>query len=186
GVRLEGWKIPAQQISGVLIKNATNTSIAILHKFDHMLRRDLTLTLLGRSCMRAAWRMQRHWGLIATTSCPTEPVTCEAHPFFFQMKESRRVLIPLLVQDRTVAESGLHHQQSNFLSVMPWVVVVVAQKNPGALGPVARPSLPVSTCPPESECYPYLGSPFLVRTMICSHINSLSENNDLLSHLFLK
>ncbi|MQL69926.1 hypothetical protein Taro_002248 [Colocasia esculenta] len=45
--------------------------------------------------------------------CPTEPVTCEAHPFFFQVKESRRVLIPLLVWDRTVVESGLHHQQSN-------------------------------------------------------------------------
>ncbi|MQM13976.1 hypothetical protein Taro_046902 [Colocasia esculenta] len=31
-------------------------------------------------------------------------VTCEAHPFFFQVKESRKVLVPLLVRDRTVVE----------------------------------------------------------------------------------
>ncbi|MQL93079.1 hypothetical protein Taro_025713 [Colocasia esculenta] len=46
-------------------------------------------------------------------SCPTEPVTCEAHPFFFQVKESRRIPVPLLVRDHTIVESGLHHQQSN-------------------------------------------------------------------------
>ncbi|MQL75798.1 hypothetical protein Taro_008178, partial [Colocasia esculenta] len=50
-------------------------------------------------------------------SFPTEPMTYEAHPFFFQVKESRRALAPLLIRDRTIAELGLHHQQSNFLLV---------------------------------------------------------------------
>ncbi|MQM08356.1 hypothetical protein Taro_041206, partial [Colocasia esculenta] len=36
--------------------------------------------------------VSRLWG-----SCPTEPMTCEAHPFFFQVKESRRVSVSLLV-----------------------------------------------------------------------------------------
>ncbi|MQM09373.1 hypothetical protein Taro_042242 [Colocasia esculenta] len=57
-------------------------------------------------------RTVKLWG-----SYSTEPVTCEAHPFFFQVKESRRVLIPLLVWDRTIVESGLHHQQSNYVSL---------------------------------------------------------------------
>ncbi|MQM06866.1 hypothetical protein Taro_039691 [Colocasia esculenta] len=52
-----------------------------------------------------------------TKSFPTEPVTREAHPYFFQVRESRRLLAPLLVQSHTVAELGLHHQQCNFLSV---------------------------------------------------------------------
>ncbi|MQM05788.1 hypothetical protein Taro_038602 [Colocasia esculenta] len=37
-------------------------------------------------------------------------VTREAHPYFFQVRESRRLLVPLLVQSRTIAELGLHHQ----------------------------------------------------------------------------
>ncbi|MQL72954.1 hypothetical protein Taro_005280 [Colocasia esculenta] len=51
--------------------------------------------------------------LRALGSCPTKPVTCEAHPFFFQVKESRRVPIPLLVLVSTIVELGLRHQQSN-------------------------------------------------------------------------
>ncbi|MQL98854.1 hypothetical protein Taro_031561 [Colocasia esculenta] len=33
-----------------------------------------------------------------------------------EVKESRRVLVPLLVRDRIVVESGLRHQQSNISS----------------------------------------------------------------------
>ncbi|MQM11841.1 hypothetical protein Taro_044752 [Colocasia esculenta] len=39
-------------------------------------------------------------------SFPTEPVTCEAHPYSFQVRESRRLLILRLVLSRTVAEQG--------------------------------------------------------------------------------
>ncbi|MQM01310.1 hypothetical protein Taro_034064 [Colocasia esculenta] len=45
------------------------------------------------------------WG-----SFPTEPVTREAHPYFFQVRESRRLLAPPLVRSCTVAELVLHHQ----------------------------------------------------------------------------
>ncbi|MQM07601.1 hypothetical protein Taro_040439, partial [Colocasia esculenta] len=68
-------------------------------------------------------------------SCPTDPVTCEAHPFFFQVewqldlsfvaarlrgvlmlfvqvKESRRILIPHLVPVSAAVESAPRHQQS--------------------------------------------------------------------------
>ncbi|MQM13946.1 hypothetical protein Taro_046873 [Colocasia esculenta] len=45
-------------------------------------------------------------------SFPIETVTCKAHPFFFQVKKSRRVLVPLLVQNRIAAGLGLRHQQS--------------------------------------------------------------------------
>ncbi|MQL89036.1 hypothetical protein Taro_021610 [Colocasia esculenta] len=41
-------------------------------------------------------------------SFPTEPVTCKAHPYSFQVRESRRLLILRLVPSRTVAEQGLH------------------------------------------------------------------------------
>ncbi|MQL98123.1 hypothetical protein Taro_030819 [Colocasia esculenta] len=50
-------------------------------------------------------------------SFPTEPVTCEAHPYSFHVRESRRLLILHLVLSRTVAEQGLHLQQCNFLSL---------------------------------------------------------------------
>ncbi|MQL95005.1 hypothetical protein Taro_027666, partial [Colocasia esculenta] len=40
-------------------------------------------------------------------------VNCEAYPFSFQVKESRRVLVPLLVRDRTVAGLGLRLQQKS-------------------------------------------------------------------------
>ncbi|MQL82100.1 hypothetical protein Taro_014566 [Colocasia esculenta] len=43
-------------------------------------------------------------------NCPTEPVTCEDHPFFFQVKESRRVPIPLLLLVAIIVESGIRHQ----------------------------------------------------------------------------
>ncbi|MQL80005.1 hypothetical protein Taro_012429 [Colocasia esculenta] len=46
-------------------------------------------------------------------SYPTEPMTCEAHPFFFQVKESRRTRVLPLVQVSVVVESGPRHQQSN-------------------------------------------------------------------------
>ncbi|MQL80441.1 hypothetical protein Taro_012878 [Colocasia esculenta] len=46
-------------------------------------------------------------------SFPTEPVTCEAHPYLFQVRESRRLPVLHLVQSRTAAELGLHHQQCN-------------------------------------------------------------------------
>ncbi|MQL68705.1 hypothetical protein Taro_001008 [Colocasia esculenta] len=46
-------------------------------------------------------------------SFPTEPVTCEAHFYSSQVRESRRLLALRLVQSRTVAELGLHHQQCN-------------------------------------------------------------------------
>ncbi|MQL97035.1 hypothetical protein Taro_029720, partial [Colocasia esculenta] len=61
--------------------------------------------LLNLSVVHCVYRL---WG-----SYPIEPVTCEAHPFFFQVKESRRVLVPLLVPVGIIVESGLHHQQSN-------------------------------------------------------------------------
>ncbi|MQL97272.1 hypothetical protein Taro_029958, partial [Colocasia esculenta] len=44
-----------------------------------------------------------------------ELVTCEAHPYSFQVRENRRLLALHLVQSRIVAELGLHHQQCNFL-----------------------------------------------------------------------
>ncbi|MQM14834.1 hypothetical protein Taro_047769 [Colocasia esculenta] len=50
----------------------------------------------------------RLWG-----SYPTEPMTCEAHPFFFQVKESRRTHILPLVWVSGIVESGPRHQQSN-------------------------------------------------------------------------
>ncbi|MQM02123.1 hypothetical protein Taro_034887 [Colocasia esculenta] len=43
-------------------------------------------------------------------SFPTEPVTCEAHPDSFQVRESRRLLALRLVLSSVVAELGLHHQ----------------------------------------------------------------------------
>ncbi|MQL95383.1 hypothetical protein Taro_028055 [Colocasia esculenta] len=51
--------------------------------------------------------------LVLLRNYPTEPVTCEAHPFFFQVKESRRVHVPLLVPVGIIVDSGPHHQQSN-------------------------------------------------------------------------
>ncbi|MQM17465.1 hypothetical protein Taro_050438 [Colocasia esculenta] len=48
------------------------------------------------------------WG-----SFPTEPVTCEAHPYPFQVRESRRLLFLHLVRSRTIAKLGLYHQQCN-------------------------------------------------------------------------
>ncbi|MQL76699.1 hypothetical protein Taro_009086, partial [Colocasia esculenta] len=48
-------------------------------------------------------------------SFPTEPVTREAHPYPFQVKESKRLRTRRLVLSRTVVVQGLHdHQQCNF------------------------------------------------------------------------
>ncbi|MQL97661.1 hypothetical protein Taro_030355 [Colocasia esculenta] len=60
--------------------------------------------------LSVAARLRGGLVLFVRGSYPTESVTCEAHPFFLQVKESRRVPVPLLVRDRTVVESGLHHQ----------------------------------------------------------------------------
>ncbi|MQL94498.1 hypothetical protein Taro_027154 [Colocasia esculenta] len=51
--------------------------------------------------------------LVTRGSCPTELVTCEAHPFLFQVKESRRVPIPLLVlgYNQLVDHVGIHGQR---------------------------------------------------------------------------
>ncbi|MQM16096.1 hypothetical protein Taro_049050 [Colocasia esculenta] len=65
---------------------------------------------LDLSFVAARLRGSLVWFVWLLGSCPTEPVTCETHLFFFQVKESQRVLVPLLVRDRTVAESGLRHQ----------------------------------------------------------------------------
>ncbi|MQL97187.1 hypothetical protein Taro_029873 [Colocasia esculenta] len=46
-------------------------------------------------------------------------MTCEAHPYSFQVTESRRLLTLLLVQSRTVAELGLHHQHCNLFFCSP-------------------------------------------------------------------
>ncbi|MQL91054.1 hypothetical protein Taro_023659, partial [Colocasia esculenta] len=50
---------------------------------------------------------------------PTEPVTCEAHPYSFQVRESRRLLALRLVQSHTVVELGLHYQQCNLSFCSP-------------------------------------------------------------------
>ncbi|MQL97190.1 hypothetical protein Taro_029876 [Colocasia esculenta] len=42
-------------------------------------------------------------------SFPTESVTREAYPYFFQVRESRRLLILHLVRSHVVAELGPHH-----------------------------------------------------------------------------
>ncbi|MQM14130.1 hypothetical protein Taro_047060 [Colocasia esculenta] len=52
-----------------------------------------------------------------TESFPNKPVTCEAHPYSFQARESRRLLVLRLALSSVVAELGLHHQQCNFLSL---------------------------------------------------------------------
>ncbi|MQL87170.1 hypothetical protein Taro_019707 [Colocasia esculenta] len=41
-------------------------------------------------------------------SFPTEPVTCEAHPYSLQVKESRRFLFRLPVRSRIAAVLGRH------------------------------------------------------------------------------
>ncbi|MQM04537.1 hypothetical protein Taro_037338 [Colocasia esculenta] len=46
----------------------------------------------------------RLWG-----SYPTEPMTCEAHPFFLQVKGSRRTHVLPLVRVNIVVESGPRH-----------------------------------------------------------------------------
>ncbi|MQM07249.1 hypothetical protein Taro_040087 [Colocasia esculenta] len=38
-------------------------------------------------------------------------MTCEAHPFFFQVRESKRIHIPPVVLVSTIVESGPRHQQ---------------------------------------------------------------------------
>ncbi|MQL86180.1 hypothetical protein Taro_018711 [Colocasia esculenta] len=61
-------------------------------------------------------------------SFPTEPVTREAHPYPFQVRESRRLRTRRLVLSRTIAEQGLHHTVIFFLCTprgMPQVAVVV-------------------------------------------------------------
>ncbi|MQM15092.1 hypothetical protein Taro_048029 [Colocasia esculenta] len=50
---------------------------------------------------------------VCFSSFPTKPVTCEVHPYPFQVRESRRLPILRLVRSRTTAELGLHHQQYN-------------------------------------------------------------------------
>ena len=67
----------------------------------------------------------RLWG-----SYPTEPMTCEAHPFFFQVRESRRIHIPPLVPVSAVVDSGPRHQQSKVptcgaLGVCPGLLYLV-------------------------------------------------------------
>ncbi|MQL91043.1 hypothetical protein Taro_023647 [Colocasia esculenta] len=49
---------------------------------------------------------------MALVSGALAPVELEEH-----VRESRRLLTLLLVQSRTVAGLGLHHQQCNFLSL---------------------------------------------------------------------
>ncbi|MQM03714.1 hypothetical protein Taro_036499, partial [Colocasia esculenta] len=78
-------------------------SCSILHRYCYIYKCFTVLYI-----MYVVLYVYRLW-----ENCPTEPVTCEAHPFFFQVKESRRIPVPLLVQDCTIVESGLHHQQSN-------------------------------------------------------------------------
>ncbi|MQM08364.1 hypothetical protein Taro_041223 [Colocasia esculenta] len=56
------------------------------------------------------WFVSTVLDLVEVERCPTEPMTCEAHPFFFQVKERRRVLVPLLVPVSIIVESGLRHQ----------------------------------------------------------------------------
>ncbi|MQL88418.1 hypothetical protein Taro_020987 [Colocasia esculenta] len=44
-------------------------------------------------------------------------MTCEAHPFFFQVRECRGIHIPLVVLVSAVVESGPRHQQSKVLTL---------------------------------------------------------------------
>ncbi|MQM15550.1 hypothetical protein Taro_048498, partial [Colocasia esculenta] len=88
-----------------------------------LVERQLDLTSmaarLGSSPVWFVW-VNRRCGepvLVTRGSFPTEPVTREAHPYPFQVRESRRLRTRRLVLSRTVAEQGLHLQQCNFLSL---------------------------------------------------------------------
>ncbi|MQL95129.1 hypothetical protein Taro_027792, partial [Colocasia esculenta] len=70
---------------------------------------EFLLLWLVRDWSSDPWVAARPSGSLAGVregSFPTKPVTCEAHPYSFQVKESRRLLILHLVPSRTVAEQG--------------------------------------------------------------------------------
>ncbi|MQL95912.1 hypothetical protein Taro_028575 [Colocasia esculenta] len=97
-------------------------------------------------------------------------VTCEAHPFFFQVKESRRISVPLLVPVNTAVESGLRHQQRFFSSLraaattgggVPSMELDAEALQAIGLSRSERDMFPVAFCSEDLRQPTLLSSPFL-------------------------
>ncbi|MQM15599.1 hypothetical protein Taro_048545 [Colocasia esculenta] len=73
---------------------------------------DTCLWVCGRLLHTRGWGMDTGGAAAGPfiRGCETERWTCVVCPSLWLVKESKRVPVPLLVWDRTVVESGLHHQ----------------------------------------------------------------------------
>ncbi|MQL90737.1 hypothetical protein Taro_023319 [Colocasia esculenta] len=126
---------------------------------DDMGRRDSNLKVVG-----VAWFVSTVLNLVEverqldlSSVAARLRVTCEAHPFFFQVKESKRIPIPPLVSVSTIVESGLHHQQSN---VYKWLIGGIREVEhrvlracPGTVCTIKVCVVFLDTLTPEFELY---------------------------------